>query len=81
MNESGLLPLSLDAQNLTQQSALQLLQKTEKLTKRLGLALHGEQDQQCSIGEVMLGNRTSSAQQVKCILLWFLFYESKKDQN
>ena len=39
----------------------------------LGFILPGKQDQQCSTAEV--------SWKYGCILLWFLFYESKMDQN
>ena len=66
MNDSWFIALPLDAQNLTQQSNLQLLEK-EKLTKSRGY------DNQTGWDWFCMGNRTSSTQLVKYVGSCVLF--------
>ena len=79
MNNWRFLAWPLYAQKITQQLNLQFLAKKTLLEMMIQqpnwmeMVLDGEKNQRCSTGEVRL--------QYNCILLWFLFYESKIDQN
>ena len=67
MNDSGFLALPLDAQNFTQQSNLQLLAKENLLTV-------DDCDNKAGWDWFCMGNRTSSAQESRCVGIQVCIY-------